>query len=140
MSKQDKRGRSSGGERHVRLPEWLLASAAWRSLSVYSKLLYIEIKRRYNGNNNGDISLSHREAQDLMGCSNKPIPAAFKELEVKGFIKAAERGSFHWKTRRDGQGGRRATTWILTEYPQDSPIRSLIPTKDFMAWRPDQKK
>ena len=33
-----------------------------------------------------------------------------------------------------------STTYILTEYPIDLPVRSLMPaTKDFMRWRPETK-
>jgi hypothetical protein len=73
--------------------------------------------------------MSYREAQELVGCSNKPIPAAFRDLIEKGFIKQERRGSF--------KGTPFATTWILTELPQDEPERSLVPSKEFMSWKPD---
>jgi hypothetical protein len=127
--KHNAQGRSPHGPTYVKLDQWLLKSAAWLSLSVYSRCLYIEIKRRYFGTNNGNISLSHREAQRLLNCSNKPVPAAFRELQEKGFIKARQKGAF--------KGVPMATTWILTEVPQDLPERHLIPSKEFMSWQPD---
>ncbi|GEM_PF-946010 len=128
MAKHDNRGRSNVSP-YVQLHRWFLDSAAWRSLNVYARCLYIEIKRRYNGKNNGAISMSYREAQELVGCSNKPIPAAFRDLIEKGFIKQERRGSF--------KGTPFATTWILTELPQDEPERSLVPSKEFMSWKPN---
>lgn len=125
-------------ERYVTLYHWFLGSDAWRSLGVYARALYIEIRARYNGSNNGEIPFSHREAQTLLGVSNKPIPAAFRELEDKGFIKPVRKGNFDWKVRFEGKG--RATTWLLTELPQDWPERGLAPTKDFMHWAPPENK
>lgn len=126
MAKHDNRGRSNSSP-YLQLHRWFLDCDAWRSLSVYARCLYIEIKRRYNGKNNGAISMSYREAEELVGCSNKPIPAAFRDLIERGFIRQERRGSF--------KGTPFATTWILTELPQDEPERSLIPSKEFMSWK-----
>ncbi len=131
---------SRGGEKYVRLPHYLLKCPAYRSLSVYGRCLLVELEQRYNGHNNGGITLSHREAQAALNCSNKPVPAAFRELEDKGFLKVTQRGSFHWKTRGDGSKGLRATEWTLTAHPIDLPIRDPMPeTKDFMRWQPPKK-
>ncbi|WP_244427940.1 hypothetical protein [Sinorhizobium fredii] len=116
---------------------WLLNSAAWKATTVYERALYFELKQLHNGQNNGEIALSHREAEGLLNCSNKPVAAAFDGLLEKGFIKVATRGSFHWKNRAPGG---RSTRWILTEYPVDVPERSLIATKEFMRWRPEEKQ
>ncbi|AMS40508.1 hypothetical protein FHS67_002881 [Aminobacter aminovorans] len=140
MRKQDQKGRSTSGPRYVALPEWILACQAYRSLGPYARCLYVEIKRRYNGQNNGNISMSYREAAHLLGCSNKPVPNAIDELIEKGFIKPSQKGSFDWKTRLDS-GAMRATTWILTELPIDWPQHSAMPaTKEFMAWQPTMEK
>ena len=56
--KSNKRGTG----RHVQLPEWLQASQAWATLKPGPRALYIEMKRRFNGSNNGRILLSHRDA------------------------------------------------------------------------------
>ncbi|NKM57179.1 hypothetical protein GFL21_22065 [Rhizobium anhuiense] len=129
-----KRPRISNGERFFQMHQWLLNSAAWKSTNVYERALYMELKQRYNGSNNGEIPLSRREAEAAMNCSDKPVIAAFKGLQEKGFIKVATRGSFHWK-KGGGQSGR-STRWILTEYPIDYPVKSLSPERDFMRWKP----
>lgn len=135
-NKQDRRGRSTGEPAHVRLYKWFLKTEAWQACSVYERSLYVALKERYNGTNNGAIPMSYREAEIALGCSNKPIPAAFRGLEQKGFIRKQTLGSFHWKTLPTGEKGKRATEWILTEYPIDEPVRSVMPpTKDFMKWR-----
>jgi hypothetical protein len=126
------RERAKGGLPFVPLHHWFRKTDAWRSLGPYAKLLYIEMKARYDGSNNGFISYSYRQAEEDLGCSNKPVPGAFAELQKRGFIVAVQKGLFSWKVRF-GEGGR-ATTWRLTELPQDYPERSLKPTHDFKNW------
>lgn len=132
MSKQDKRGRSRSGPPYVQLFHWLRRTEAWRSLAPYSRLLYIEIRARYNGQNNGDIAMSYRDAMDLLGCSNVPVMNGFRELEERGFIRPAVKGSFNWKAHQSGSN--RATRWTITELPVDVPERVLTPTYEFKQW------
>jgi hypothetical protein len=134
-NRQDRKGRSKGGPAFVQLFHWIRKTDAWRSLSPFARLLYIEIRARYSGSNNGDIPMSYREAEELLNCSNKPIPTAFRELQDRGFIVPVQKGAFSWKVRFQGAG--RATTWRLTELPADYPERSLSPSYDFKAWKPD---
>lgn len=132
-NKQDRRGRSRGGPAFVQLFHWVRQTDAWRSLSPWSRLLYIELRGRYSGTNNGDIPMSYREAAEILGCSNGPINVAFRELQGRGFIVPVHKGSFNWKVRFTGTG--RATTWRLTELSADYPERSLTPSYEFKAWK-----
>ncbi|RUU35369.1 hypothetical protein EOC93_26340 [Mesorhizobium sp. M6A.T.Ce.TU.002.03.1.1] len=121
--------------RHVRLYHWLMDCPAYQSLDVYGRVLLVEFKKRYNSTNNGNISFSGREMEAALGCSNKPADRALSDLIDRGFVKVAKKGHFDWKTQAGG--GTRASTYILTEYPIDYPMRVLAPaTKDFMKWRP----
>lgn len=138
MKRGRKRNRLPESEKFVQLHSWLLNSAAWKAATVYERGLYLEIKRRYNGFNNGEIPLSHREAQEALNCSDKPVKTAFHGLMEKGFIKVAQAGSFHWK--KGGGPGGRSTRWILTEYGVDYPVKSISPDRDFMRWRPAEIK
>lgn len=139
-NRQNRKGRSTSDGHYFSMFEWFMRSAAWQHANVYEKSLYVELKRRYNGKNNGDIPMSHREAETLLGCSNKPIAAAFSGLQRKGYIKASLKGSFDWKVAREGKNNGRATRWELTELPRDVPTRVLAGgTKEFMHWRPDEK-
>ncbi|MER8393737.1 hypothetical protein NKH10_17725 [Mesorhizobium sp. M1340] len=121
--------------RHVRLYHWLLESPAYQSLDVYGRALLVEFKKRYNSVNNGNIAFSGKEMEAALSCSNKPADRALSDLIDRGFVKVAKKGHFDWK--RQVEGGSRANTWILTEYPIDYPTHSAMPaTKDFMKWRP----
>ena len=137
-SRGRKKHKLAPSERFYQMNAWLTNSAAWRAASVYERSLYLELKQRYNGYNNGDIALSHREAQAALNCSNKPVIEAFKGLVSKGFIRAAQVGSFHWK--KEGGAGGRSTRWILTEYGTDYPEKSISPERTFMRWKPSAEE
>ena len=119
--------RSTKPERFVKLDYYLLKSDAWTDLSHPARSLYVELKRRFNGINNGYLSFSVREAAKILKVSVNKVHAAFGELEAHGFIRARQKGSFNLKKRH-------ATEWILTEhgFPE-----SAAPAKDFMRWHPD---
>lgn len=123
------KGRTVATPRYVRLFHWLQDTPAWRSLGPAPRALYIELSKRYNSYNNGDISMSVREAADLIHISKNTASNCFRELEAKGFIKRNQCGSFNWKLKH-------ATTWILTEFD----FQDQLATKDFTRWRPQNEK
>lgn len=91
MAKKHKR--SSSG-RFVMLPYYILNSESFRAMSPKAVRIYIEILRRYNGQNNGEISLSCREAGKVAQCSAETAGKCLKELDVHGFIKPTRTGIF----------------------------------------------
>ena len=112
--------------RFVALEFYLLNSPAWKALCPGECRLYIEIKRRYNTYNNGDIGLGVREAAAEIGVNKDTVSKWFRGLQRKGFIQVSTRGTF------DHRKNRKATTWILTEYPLEGQVRG---TKEFMNWK-----
>jgi len=72
--------------RFVQLPEWVQASEAWATLPPGPRALYIELKRRLNGTNNGNIYLSHRDAAALLNVHRNTVGPWFRTLEERGFI------------------------------------------------------
>jgi hypothetical protein len=117
-------GRSKFPETFVMLRRYLIQSDAYRSLKPIPRAAYTELRRRFNGRNNGEISCSIREIVAEVHCSKDSASAAFKELQAKGFIKQSRPASFHYKVPH-------APTWILTE----ENYGNELPTKDFMRWR-----
>ena len=91
----------------VMLRHDIMKSAAWRSLSPNAKCVWLEIMFRYKGDNNGDISLSCREAAEFLGIGKNTAHRAFIELEDRGFIKVGVIAGFNNKQRM-------ATRWIVT--------------------------
>ena len=125
MANVNATGRRKGEPKHVRQYEWMLACPAYRSLSCPARCLLVELGRRYNGHNNGNIPLSVREAANLLGTGKNQAMRAFRDLEDRGFIRPHIKGAFTLKARH-------ATTWILAEFG----YRGERPSKDFMKWKP----
>lgn len=100
-----------GAGRHVQLPEWLQQTEAWASLKPGPRTLYIELKRRYNGTNNGKLFLSHRDAAEAINVHRNTVGPWFDELERRGLIRM-EKGAH---LGADGYG--KAAQWALCEMP-----------------------
>ncbi len=97
--RQDRKGQSKRGDRFLKLNHYMLESVAWRSLKTRSRALYVLLAQRYNGSNNGDIFLSIRDSTHELHIAKDTATKSFRELEEKGFIRAKQKGSFHWKRR-----------------------------------------
>ena len=100
-----------GAGRHVQLQEWFQATEAWATLQPGPRALYVELKRLYNGNNNGKLFLSHRDAAEALNVHRNTVGPWFKELERRGIIcmtKGPHLGS-------EGHG--KAAQWALCEMP-----------------------
>lgn len=113
-------------QQFVPLPYVMLRSPAWRDLSGGAVKLFLELRSRYNGGNNGDLSLSHDEAARLLGLSKSTVHRAYAELADHGFIRKVRQGQWY---------GRLATTWRVT----DRPWQGHLATRDWQHWRPPRK-
>jgi hypothetical protein len=122
----DNKGRSKKGGKFVRLGDGMLTSEAWKSLSGSAIKYYIELRRRYNGANNGDLHLSLEEARKCLRMARDTVLRVQQELVDKGFIHMTKRGGFHQRV---------ATTWALT----DEPAFATLPTHDYKNWRRKEK-
>ena len=118
-----KRGVIESTERFVKLIYPLLESDAWRWLRPISQSVYIELRRRFNGSNNGRISFSLAEGARILRASKSSIQKALVELEEHGFIKLVKKGYF---TRR------MASEYALT----DERLDGHPPTREWRQWRP----
>lgn len=94
------------------------------------RALYIELKRRYNGRNNGEIILSHRQAAEALSVNRNTVGGWFNELIARGFI---------WMTQGPYLGPSgigQASVWAIAE----EPTMDMKPArKTFMSWRENQK-
>lgn len=119
--------------KHIRLYNWFMDTPAWLSLSLGARCLLLEIWRRHNGQNNGQISFSQREGVKALNCSASSVSRWSAELQEKGFIVAVRPSSFVWK---DGAKERRATEWRLTM----EGCNGERPTKEFASWGQSKKQ
>ena len=114
-----------GAGRHVQLPEYLQASAAWATMKPGPRALYIELKRRFNGSNNGQIFLSHRNAGKALNVHHNTAGPWFHELQKRGFIHMT--CGPHLGPSGIGQ----ASVWALDE----EPTADMKPARmGFMRW------
>jgi len=123
MGKINAKGRSKYA-RHVRLYHSMIATPAWQDLSGLAVKLLVLLASMDNGENNGALFLSVRDAAKALKVAPNTAHRAFEDLRSHGFIAAVDVGHFHVKVRV-------ATTWRLTWAPW--PGRGG-PTNDFMRW------
>lgn len=129
MAKSYKFHKRGGSGRHVQLPEWLQASEAWATMKPGPRALYVELKRRFNGSNNGTIYFSHRDAAVALNVHRNTVGPMFRELERRGFIRLAV--APHLGPSGIGE----ASVWALEECPtQDDKLAR----KAFMRWSEKQ--
>ena len=124
MAKVNQKGRTKGYRPFVMLRHDLMDSSAYRSLSPADRAVYMQVLRRYNGNNNGDIPLSCREAGELCNISDATASRAFKALQDRGFLSIGRASGFNMKTRM-------STRWILTHHALD---KNIAPSNEWRDW------
>jgi len=105
--------------RFARLDHGLLKSPAYRALSCTARALLVELVMLFNGENNGALYLSVRDAAARLGLSDlNAVCTAFAELEAMGFIACTVAGHFHVKAAEHS----RARCWRLTfEFREREP-------------------
>ncbi|MEM7075310.1 MAG: hypothetical protein AAF484_09500 [Pseudomonadota bacterium] len=67
----------------------VMDTPAYRALTPLEQALYVWVKRRWKGeerNNNGEITLSTREAATCMKVHHQTVAKAFHGLQQKGFL------------------------------------------------------
>lgn len=125
-SKANRKGRNKGDGQYWSVPYAMLRSPAWRSLGGSAVKVYMELRTRFHGKNNGELYLSRDEAVQLLGMSKGTVHRAFKELESKGFIAETRQGV--WRSRR-------ASLYALTDrslngQPANRRLEALATTKN----------
>ena len=110
-------------EQFVPLPYRMLDGDAWTSLQPASVKVYVELRRGFNGRNNGKILLPYAKTQKKLKLGSATIKRALTELEEKGFIEMVTPG--HWY-------GRKATEWRVT----DQPCKGHLATHEWRQWKP----
>ena len=123
------KGKKRGPAKFVMIPNRMVDTPAWRDLKPAPRALYLEIKRRYNGHNNGRVILSYREAAERLNASYNSVGGWFKQLESHGFIVCMQ------KPYLGPSGVGQTAHWRLTECACDG----YKATHDYLSWKPDKK-
>jgi hypothetical protein len=110
-----KRGVGGSTVRFVWLHHYLLNSQAWQTMPEAACKLLIDVWKRYNGVNNGEISYGCREAQKI-GISQWKAARMFKILIERGFLAVVRESTFGrkkiartWRITAEAAGGKEAT-------------------------------
>lgn len=125
MASKRYKAHKRGNGRFVMLLEYMQASEAWATLQPGPRALYVELKRRFNGTNNGELYLSHRDASKALNVARNTVARWFRELEARGFI----RKTCDHYLGPSGIG--QAATYALEE----EPCNGKAATKTYMSWR-----
>lgn len=123
MTRPQKR---KGGSKFVALYRWMTESDAWLSLSPNARSTYLLFGERYNGFNNGSISLSIRQIARGLGVGKNAAHAALLDLVDRRFIEVVKPSGFNRKDRT-------ATEYRLTEHKCNRTNRPA--SKAFMKWK-----
>ena len=122
--------------RFVRLDYRLLNSNAYRSLSPNARSLLVELVMLYNGENNGSLYLSVRDAAHRMGVADLAATSrAFDDLMTLGFIELTQEGYFRvkaseasrarcWRLTWEAGPGRKAPSWDFLEREPEPQTQS----------------
>ena len=124
MAKRRPRSKWNPAHKHVRLSRELMECDAWRDLSSGARDVLLELMYRYNGQNNGSVVLSVRQAGARTNCTENTALKRLREIEEHGFVRCSRKGSFTTK-------GGHASEWTLTLFP----LNGEPPTKDFLRWQ-----
>lgn len=126
-----KSNRKDNEGQYAPMPYAVLRSPAWRSLSGAAVKLFFELHTRYNGGNNGKITLSMNEAVKALGIGKATVQRAFKDLEEKGFIALETPGDWY---------SHRAHEWRLTTKSVQLAAGKKVATNDWRSWQPKTKR
>lgn len=125
--RHNRTGRSDGGEQFLAIPYAMALSPAWCSLSPPAVKVFIALACRFNGANNGKLSLSLDEGARLLALGKATVHRALNELQAKGFVVMTRKGRWY---------GRLATEFALTT----KSFNGMPATNDWRRWRPDATK
>jgi hypothetical protein len=116
-SKVNAKGRNSNSDRFMRLPQSVAKSEAYRSLSAAARSLLVELAMLENGQNNGSLYLSVRDAADRLGMADhRSVSIAFDDLVDRGLIRCTKEAHFGIKASEQS----RARCWRLTWVPANN--------------------
>ena len=119
--------------RFVRLDYRILNSNAYRGLAPNARSLLVELVMLFNGENNGSLYLSVRDAAHRMGVADLTAASrAFDDLMALGFIQLTQLAHFRVRASETS----RARCWRLTW--EAGPGRTA-PSSEFMEREPEPR-
>jgi hypothetical protein len=99
MSKRRSKLGISRGERYALLPEELIESDAYHALPDWARSVLVALACRYNGANNGNLSLTMSDARRLGVPAQWKLYAGLRVLELADLIQCTRRGRLEKGTK-----------------------------------------
>jgi len=94
-----KKGKWPSEWQYTKMPRRMIFSAEWADLRPSAKIIYIQMKGKYNVRNNGKIKLYYSELKNIRGLKcTKSISSGFQELEKKEWIKRTKLGGAYGRS------------------------------------------
>jgi hypothetical protein len=125
---QDPRGK------HVRIYVELLSSPAFRVMGFSSHSLFLQLRTKLNGSNNGNISAALSDMKKLGWSSSATLSKALYELRAMGFLAVTVEGG-------PKQGARVPSLYRFTDLPTfDQPkigVEAMKETDDYRQYKTD---
>ena len=85
--------------RYFQMHFYMMNTDAWLALSSDARAVYLQIGFRYNGENNGKLAYSVRQAAKECNIARDTASRCFRELIDLGFIEETRHGGLRRKTR-----------------------------------------
>lgn len=86
-------------ERHISIPHRLLNSPAYLGLSNRAKVLFQDLRMKYNGHNNGNISASLSDLRKRGWNSSSTLAKCLRELQEHGFLDKTRQGGIAYMSK-----------------------------------------
>jgi len=113
MNRRKKRANlSAPGERFLMLPDNLLTHGEWIQLDPAARVIFIDVCKRHNGNNNGAIGYGCAAGAKAANVSPATANRKLKELRKSRLLKLRREGAFNIKDRQ-----KQTREWEITIYP-----------------------
>ncbi len=121
------RGKGKGSAKFTHVPHWFQQHPKWKALNPAAQAVYIALKRRFNGSNNGQIGASYKSLSQDMNARPETIGRHLSALIEAGFIHRTYTGHM------DGAGNGKASEYRLSELPYRDPKtgKSMRASMDF---------
>ena len=133
MPKHSSHKERNATDPYIQLMKWEHNCPAFQSLSGDERAVYIAMRFRYNGRNNGSIQFSSRQAGEAINKSHSTGARAIQRLVNLGFLKIHREYTYCQK--------RKCSEYELTAIslkPARKSNRLPVGSKDFMRWTKPQ--
>lgn len=117
--------------RFIMVEHLMMDSPAFQDLSGEAVKVLLFLCKKHNGENNGAIGFTVREAAKVTGTKNNNTGGKrLQELADHGFIVSTFKGAYNIKDRK-------ASLWRITFLPAPG---GQPPTRDYARWAPAEKQ